>query len=332
MPFVLHPSGYCVYYHAKSEKNLKPGEPCLWCQRVAGHKPTCPLFVEKENECKSSRVKLFDRAAILWARASAMNNDIKFFTFTLPSLDGKKTFQRTADCTATGDIAVTSAFSKLLENCAINIKRHRKEKFSYVWVSEAQKKRQEKFGGVGDLHFHLVTDSFIPVNWLRDSWNVLLGTNSNNCVHVDAIPTGVRMLPNYLAKYMGKGTQRRIYSRRFSCSRDLSAFSPITFKRLPNDLTCEKETHFTTPKGFECSMYYFNTTEVLEQYGALMQAETALKEAAHDPAFTLDAIQERATRRSFKKAVRSQPECNQFTLDAAMERANLISLQPKQYE
>jgi hypothetical protein len=328
MPFVLHPSGYCVYYHAKSEKNLKPGEPCLWCGRVAGHKATCPLFVEKESECKTSRVKLFDRAAILWARTSSQGNDIKFFTFTLPSIAGG-VYQQSVTSSVTGDIAVTSKFSKLLENCAINIKRHLKEKFSYVWVAEAQMKRQEKFGGVGDLHFHLVTGSYIDVTWLRDSWNGLLGTDSKNCVHVDAIPTSVNMLPNYLAKYMGKGAQRRIYSRRFSCTRDLSAFAPITFKRLPNDLTLEKESHFTTPKGFDCSMYYFNTTEVLEQYGALMQAQATLNGAAADPAFTTQAIQERATRRSFKRARRSQPDCDAFALEAAMAKME-ASMQPWQ--
>jgi hypothetical protein len=301
MPFVLHPSGYCVYYNDKAQKNLKPGEPCLWCQRVAGHTLTCPLYVEKVDENKSSRVKLFDRSAILWARATAKGDDIKFFTFTLPSLDGKKTFQTSTTCNATGDLAVTAQFSKLLENCAANIRRHRREKFSYVWVSEAQTKRQEKFGGVGDLHFHLVTDSYIPVDWLRDSWNALLNTDSKNCVHVDPIPTTVRMLPNYLAKYMGKGSQRRILSRRFSCTRDLSCFSPITFQTLPNDLTKEKETHFTTPKGYEVSMYYYNTTEVLEQYGALMQAQAALEVRRTDPNFTEDQIQWRAMSRDHKK-------------------------------
>jgi hypothetical protein len=310
MPFVLHPSGYCVYYHNKTSENLKPGEPCLWCGRVAGHKLTCPLFVEKVDENKSSRVKLFDRAAILWARATSASNDIKFFTFTLPSLDGRKTFQESVTSNVTGDIAVTAKFSKLLENCSINIKRHRKEKFSYVWVSEAQMKRQEKFGGVGDLHFHLVTDAYIPVDWLRNSWNSLLGTDSNNCVHVDVIATldkggdAVRALPNYLAKYMGKGAQRRIVSRRFSCTRDLSSFAPITFKTLPNDLTLEKQSHFTTPQGFECSMYYFNTTEVLESYGALMQAQGALNVRRTDPNFDPHAIQFRRGRQGLKKRLR----------------------------
>jgi hypothetical protein len=297
MPFVLHPSGYCVYYNDASAKNLKPGEPCLFCKKVAGHSRTCPLYVEKVDDNKTSRVKLFDRSAILWARASAQGNDIKFFTFTLPSINGQKIYQTSSTCRYTGDIAVTSQFSKLLENCSVVIKRHRKEKFSYVWVSEAQQQRQEKFGGVGDLHFHLVTDSFIPVEWLRDSWNSLLGTDSKNCVHVDAIPTSVRMLPNYLAKYMGKGTQRKILSRRFSCTRDLSSFAPITFKRLPHDLTCEKETHFTTPKGYDVSMYYFNTTEVLEQYGAEMQHQASISGTASDSNFTPDQIEWRSMKR-----------------------------------
>lgn len=308
MPFVLHPSGYCVYYHAKSEKNLKPGEPCLWCGRVAGHKATCPLFVEQVNENKSSRVKLFDRAAILWARATAQGNDIKFFTFTLPSIEGRKTYQESVTSSVTGDIAVTAKFSKVLENISINVKRTRKEKFSYVWVSEAQMKRQEKFGGVGDLHFHLLTDQYLPIEQIRGDWNRFLGTASLSCVDLDVIKPWdksgdmVRTLPNYLSKYMGKGSQRRIVSRRFGCSRDLSSFSPITFKRLPNDLTCEKETHFTTPKGFECSMYYFNTTEVLEQYGALMQAQTALNGRSNDPNFTADQIEWRGMKRKHAKA------------------------------
>jgi hypothetical protein len=307
MPFVLHPSGYCVYYHAASSKNLKPGEKCLFCGKVAGHKPICPLFVVKtpeEQTGSSSRVKLFDCAAILWGKASASNNDLKFFTFTLPSRPNEKTYQLAADCDTTGDLAVTAQFSKLMESAAINVKRHLKEKLSYVWVAEAQKKRQEKWGGVGDLHFHLVTDSFISVEWLRDSWNRLLDTGSKNCVHLDLIPAHVRMLPNYLAKYMGKGTQRFIHSRRFSCTRNLSAYAPITFKQLPADLTMEKETHFTTPSGFECSAYYYNTTEVLEQYGALMQAQSSLNGSRTDPRFTDAAIAERAMRRDHKQKSR----------------------------
>lgn len=311
MPFVLHPSGYCVYYHAKSEKNLKPGEPCLWCKRVAGHKTTCPLFVEKENECKSSRVKMLDRSAVLWARAAAQNNDIKFFTFTLPSIEDKRTFQKSAKCLDTGDLAVTAKFSKLLESVCIDHKRHLKEKLSYVWVSEAQMERHAKYGGIGDIHFHLVTDSFLDVSLLRYRWNNLLDTNSASCVHLDVInpvdKSGdmIRTLPNYLAKYMGKGSQRRILSRRFGCSRDLSRYVPITFPYLPKEVTCEKESHFTTPKGFEVSLYYFNTQEVLELYGAdMLHQGTIAAPTVNDPNFTGDQIQWRAMKRAHGQATK----------------------------
>jgi hypothetical protein len=302
MPFILHPSGYCVYYHDASSKNLMPGSPCIFCGKVAGHKPTCSLFVEKQDENKSSRVKLFDRAAMLYWKSFCTNSDLKFFTFTLPSAAGKKTYQESVSCSVTGDLAVTEKFSKLLENTAINIKRHRKgEKFSYVWVSEAQTKRQEKFGGVGDLHFHLLTTNYVPIELIRAHWNDLLGTNSKSCVDLDIIPKDVRTLPNYLAKYMGKGSQRRILSRRFSCTRDLSSFAPIKFRYLPPGMQPEKEVHFTTPSGYEVNTYYYNTYQTLDMWVDYMYEQKQTEhDDTNDPNFSESDISMRTQKRAHK--------------------------------
>lgn len=294
---MLHPSGYCVYYHDASSKNLKPGEPCLFCGMVAGHKSYCSLYVEKKNENNHSRVKLFDRCAVLWHRATKCN----FFTFTLPPTPGKKTYQVTADCAVTGDLAVTAKFSKLMENCAVNIKRTQGEKFSYVWVSEAQMQRAEKFGGIGDLHFHMLTDAYIPIKWLNNSWAALLNVQSKNCVHLDEIPNTVNTLPNYLAKYMGKGAQRAILSRRFGSTRDLSGYAPIRLDRLPAGITEEKQCHFTTPQGYEVSMYYFNTAEILSTYATEMEIAAACNVKRTDKNFTEQEIDWRKQKRDHKQ-------------------------------
>jgi hypothetical protein len=300
MPFVLHPSGYCTFYHESSKNNLVRGAPCPVCKKVAGHKPTCPNYdKDKTDTLKSSRSKLFDATSVLWYRGFN-NGGINFFTFTLPSRSGERTFQISADCTQTGDLKVTEQFSKLLEGISIKQKRDG-QKFSYVWVSEAQMSRQKKFGGIGDIHFHLVTDSFIPVNWCTDYWSSLVANlqpidYAKSSVHVDSIPNSVNSIPGYLTKYMGKGAQRRILSRRFSCTRDLSSYIPIKFSTLPSG-TLVRENHTLTPTGYEVSTYYYDTSEVLANYGELMQDEKKFNVTRMDKNFTPDEIAWRALKR-----------------------------------
>jgi len=52
--------------------------------------------------------------------------------------------------------------SKLLNQFLLELKRDFKV-MNYLWRAEAQKN--------GNIHFHIVTDKFIPHDWLRDVWN-----------------------------------------------------------------------------------------------------------------------------------------------------------------
>ncbi len=298
MPFVLHPSGYCVWFNQSSGANLITGVKCPECKRTAGHKYTCTQFKESETGGRSSRPKLYNSTAVLWAR----DHDIKFFTFTLPSRPGHKTYQIDPHCKDTGDLQVTATFSKLLESVAVRIKREAppngRTKFSYVWVAEAQMARQEKFGGIGDLHFHLVTNAYIDIRWIQALWSSYFPDPENrNSVHLEPIPTNVRSIPAYLCKYLGKGSNRQIFSRRFGCSRDLSALEPIHIQYLPAAIQPITQKIVTQPNGYESCLYYFNTAETLEIYSRYMIDEKNFKGTRQGQNFTPSAIASRAFKR-----------------------------------
>lgn len=294
MPFVLHPSGYCVWYNPSSKNNLIVGAPCPFCGRVAGHYQECELFKESDSQSKGSRAKLYNAVSVIWAKAKT----VKMFTFTLPSRQNG-TYQVSATDQETGDLAVTAKFSMLLESVAVRAKRAG-QKFSYVWISEAQMKRQKKFGGIGDLHFHLVTDLFIDIAWIQNAWSNHVGF-SKTSVDVQLIPKHVKSIPAYLVKYLGKGSQRYIYSRRFSCTRDLSAFVPVQLRAPPPELEPETERIITQKNGYETCLYFYNTSDVLELYGSLMQDEKRFNVKRTDKNFTETAILDRAHTRTLKR-------------------------------
>lgn len=291
MPFRLHPSGYCVYFpDGVSLSNLVAGQKCPDCGRVAGHHVACPKFVLK-NSGSSSRESLFNCAAVLWH----CSPEKSFITFTLPSIsDG--VYQSHPLNSATGDKVVTEKFSKVLEALQVRFKRSGR-KLLYLWVSEAQKERAEKFGGCGDLHFHLIVNQsykdyargwkdgkywrypFISaqsqseIEWMQNLWCEHIGATSNNCVHVDPLPDGIDCIPSYLSKYLGKGVQRQIFSRRFAASRDLTKFKPVTLANLPDDCEFLRESR-KEKDGYTLVANYFKTSDVLDNYGALMLDES----------------------------------------------------------
>lgn len=247
---------------------------------MAGHSPTCSLFNYEKKLSTSSRGKLFNCTSILWA----LNHHKSFITFTLPSiLNG--VYQYSPTCFYTGDVSVGSAFSRTLEAW----KKREKRKgvtLSYVWVAEAQMKRQEKYGGIGDLHYHLVVNRKLKhdngkfadretFEWLQENWNsqLLLKQQVNNSVHVDPIPNFANSIPAYLSKYLGKGKSRAIVSRQFQSTHDLSAYKPIQLTSPP-DLDMIRESVYTTPTGFDVVTRYYNTTETLETFAHLMKDES----------------------------------------------------------
>lgn len=310
MPFKLRPSGYCVFFHGAGNDNLLKGAACPSCKRVVGHHFDCMYFENKDVTGESSRAKLFDAASVLWAKSP----DKSFITFTLPSL-GDGTYQVGARCSTTGDLQVTQKFSKVLEAWS---KRQRRagHPLSYVWVAEAQMKRQKKFGGVGDLHFHLVANVKIKdidgrvcdrelLTWLQALWCEHIGVQAHNCVHVDPIPDDIRSIPGYLTKYLGKGSPRMIHSHKFGASRDLTRYKPITLSRIPTaDL--EGLVDITTKTGYEISLNFFNTRQILEEFGGAMVNESLFQGVTRTGKdFTPEAIQERAESRIWAR-VREQ--------------------------
>lgn len=318
MPFSLHPSGYCVWFSESNGNNLTPGYPCPDCNRIAGHSVGCPAFVYREDKGKSSRPKLFNATSILWAQSKERS----FITFTLPSLQNG-IYQKGVDCPDTGDLAIARKFSKTLEAYSLREKR-RGSPMSYTWVAEAQMSRQAKYGGIGDLHYHLIVNKRIKedggrladpdtLNWLQNLWCSHIGVDSNNCVHVDPLPDGIDSIPSYVSKYLGKGSQRMILSRQFQCSRDLSRFKPITLKQLP-DCKLIRSHNSVTPSGFEVSMHYFKTSEVLEQYGLHMLAEGRLStnrgsgRSVTKHALNLDAVNAKIDYRNTPVLARTYPE------------------------
>lgn len=281
MPYKLSPSGFCVYYTESdhSRNNLLAGRACYHCKRVAGHSLTCPEYKFNENVGNSSRPNLFNACAVLWAHPGPTN----FLTFTLPSRD-ENVFQRASDCPTTGDLIIAEKFSRVLEAYKVRLSR-RGKKLSYVWVSEAQMKRQEKYGGIGDIHFHLVCNQLIKndarqvvdfdtLEWLQDRWCDQVGVIAKNCLDVQPVPRGVNSIPAYLAKYMGKGSQRKILSRRFAATRDLTKFKPITLHSLPQEIKLIRENTMNVSPTFQVNTWYFHTQETLEQYGSLFLDES----------------------------------------------------------
>lgn len=307
MPYKLSPSGYCVWYHGETADNLVVGVACEYCKRAVAHSFDCPKYIHKQLG-ESSRAKLFNAASILWAKFPEKS----FITFTLPSKDAGiyQTSPRDQD---TGDLAITAKFSKVLEAWSLKQKRSGKP-LSYVWVAEAQMLRQEKFGGIGDIHFHLVANVKIKHDngrvcdrplllWLQDLWCNHLGVlDPKNSIHVDPIPDGINSIPGYLTKYLGKGSQRVIVSRKFGASRDLTRYKPITLTRIPDQVDLCGSVDLTTKNGYEISLNFFNTRQILEQFGEFMLDEDRF--AGTKPAlknFTAEAIAGRADRRTWSR-------------------------------
>lgn len=315
MPFVLHPSGYCSYYSDFFADNLKRGQPCRYCRRVAGHATDCPDY--KENtQVKSSRGKLYDSTSVLWYISKTKGTN--FYTFTLPSRSRLGIYQDSPTCEHTGDIAIAQKFSKVLEAWSVRTKRQGR-KLSYVWVAEAQMERQEKFGGCADIHFHLVTSELVKgkfgvtdldtLQWLQSLWCEHVGATSNNCLHVDYITPDVNSMPAYMSKYMGKGSQRRIISRTYQASRDLSRFKPIKLNELPKvSLVNSKDMYF--PNGYELTAYYYSTSEVLELYAEDMYFESSVTQSVSNKNFTPEAISKRKYLADLRK---HYPQTDEFS-------------------
>ena len=152
---------------------------------------------------------------------------IAFVTLTLPST------QAHDDKTI-----INSCLNQLLIECK---KYHQVDR--YVWRAEKQKN--------GNIHFHLLVDTFIPWNDLRNRWNRIInklgyvdrfkekhGNKQPNSTDIHSTRK-IKNLRKYLAKYMAKNEKHEIESneqapeytqqtgRIWSCSRDLNNISGL---------------------------------------------------------------------------------------------------------
>lgn len=152
-------------------------------------------------------------------------------------------------------------------------------KMSYVWKAEFQKR--------GQLHYHLVTDTFLPWSDLRFTWNNLqrknrlLDSYAEKHKHYDANSTdvhalnGIANISTYLAKYLAKGNSKAIKGKTWDCSNNVKrkrfAFTPthrqeMQLRELYNDKAIEvlELDHCTIFKGID--LKYFLTSTNYQHY------------------------------------------------------------------
>jgi hypothetical protein len=135
---------------------------------------------------------------------------LNFVTLTLPAAQGK--------------ITDAEIKTQVLDPWIKKAKR-RFNLRSYIWRAERQ--------GNGNLHFHLVTDTYLPYDQLRDTWNDNLNAlgfidqfekkhkhRHPNSTDVHAIKK-VKNLAGYFSKYMAKGER---------CAEDAYPQAPLRAK------------------------------------------------------------------------------------------------------
>lgn len=149
---------------------------------------------------------------------NAFNFKLNFITLTLSSK------QKHSD----NDIK-----SKLLNQFLIEIKS-KYNATRYLWRAESQRN--------GNIHFHIVTDVFIPWRPLRTIWNRVqekLGYVSNftestgksdpNSTDIHAV-TNIKNLPSYLSKYCAKNAKGYTVMRTLASPKPFRPESWLTYK------------------------------------------------------------------------------------------------------
>lgn len=138
------------------------------------------------------------KKAMNWKLNKEFTFKLNFITLTLPSPQGKITDKE---------------IKKEVLDVWIKAAKRRFKLKSYIWRAERQRN--------GNLHFHLITDTYIPYNQLRDSWNDrlnrlgLIDTFEKKHKHRHPNSTDVHSIQNvknlsgYFIKYMTKGEVTR---------------------------------------------------------------------------------------------------------------------------
>jgi hypothetical protein len=134
-----------------------------------------------------------DKTAVNFKCGKEFKFKVNFITLTLPA--------------AQGDVSDNDIKSKILDPWIKKAKR-RFSLNSYIWRAERQRNR--------NIHFHFITDTYIPYDQLRDTWNdncqalgfidrfqARHGHRNPNSTDVHAVHK-VKNLSAYFSKYMAK--------------------------------------------------------------------------------------------------------------------------------
>lgn len=132
--------------------------------------------------------------------------------------------------------------SKLLNQFLTELRQKHKCK-NYMWRAETQRN--------GNLHFHVVTDVFIPWRELRTDWNRIqeklgyvseftrrTGKADPNSTDVHAIKH-VKNLSGYLSKYVGKNTKGYTVMTTRAFNKPFKPESWLTYKHTKLDLKAQ---------------------------------------------------------------------------------------------
>lgn len=189
----IRPWGLLVYEHKEYDTNPRRSEGNLQKEVIQYTGKLTPFSKKKLKRAIQLMVATaVEKEAPNFKTGKSFKFKLNFLTFTLPAAQGLNT-------------------DKELKHCLDNwIKRtKRKHKLhSYVWRAERQAN--------GSIHFHMITDTWIHYQSIRDDWNSCLRSlgfidkfkekhdhENPNSTDVHAIYK-VRNLVQYFIKYMSK--------------------------------------------------------------------------------------------------------------------------------
>lgn len=172
--------------------------------------------------------------------------------------------------------------NQMLKRWILNMRRNF-NLASYVWRAERQKN--------GNIHFHFVTDTFIPYDSIRDAWNHEQGkyhfieifrhrnkSQFPNSTDVHAIKN-IRNLASYIVKYMTKDSSKidTIEGKVWDCSTNLKGINFPSFEMSSSDFSLVNEIEKLFPdrfrKGDYCTTIPLNEWEMKKNLPAKYQKE-----------------------------------------------------------
>lgn len=247
---------------------------------------------EPNKHRKTNKNDFFDRCTQLYTDTKPTGKQFNLITLTLPSIF-KGIYQNSNICEATGDKAVTKNLSRFLESLQKKYYREHGFLVSYVWAAERQQERKKRYGGIGDLHFHIFTNLSVKqgfyckkrkkdittkfntqlLSWMQNTWcNLLSVPFTDNCIDIRPISGNMESVCSYIAKYLSKSDlyQVPILSKKWSSSKDLKKMKPVQSTILPDcklyRIHENEVLDKSTGEVFTMPIYYFDSFEIKEKY------------------------------------------------------------------